>query len=71
MGWLRLGWSMPVCQMVGTIPIFLIIAGGISYTGGLSFYRWHRLPFSNPMWHLCVVAGSTSFFLAITRILQM
>jgi hemolysin III len=71
MGWLCLGWSMPLYQTVGTEPILLMIAGGISYTGGLLFYRWHRLPFSNPIWHLCVVAGSMSFFSAITRCLHM
>jgi hemolysin III len=67
MGWLCLGWSMPLYEMVGTVPILLMVAGGMSYTGGLLFYRWHRLPFSNPMWHVCVVAGSTAFFFAITR----
>ena len=70
MGWLCLGWSMPLYQMVGAVPILLMLAGGLSYTGGLLFYRWDRLPFSTPMWHLCVVAGSTSFFFAITRCLQ-
>jgi hemolysin III len=71
MGWLCLGWGLPLYQMVGTVPISLMFAGGLSYTGGLLFYRWGRLPFSTPMWHLCVVAGSTSFFFAITRFLQM
>ena len=71
MGWLCLGWSMPLHQMVGTTPLLFMIAGGLSYTGGLLFYRWNRLPFSIPMWHLCVVAGSTSFFFAITRFLQI
>jgi len=70
MGWLCLGWSMPLYQMVEAVPMLLILAGGLSYTGGLLFYRWDRLPFSTPMWHLCVVAGSTSFFFAITRCLQ-
>ena len=71
MGWLWLGWSVPLYEMVGAIPSLLMLAGGFSYTGGLLFYRWHRLPFSNSMWHLCVVAGSAWFFFAITRFLQM
>ncbi len=71
MGWLCLGWSMPLHQMIGTTSLLFMFAGGFSYTGGLLFYRWDRLPFSTPMWHLCVVAGSTSFFFAITRFLQM
>jgi hemolysin III len=70
-GWLCLGWGMPLCQTVGIVPISLICAGGLCYTGGLLFYRWDRLPFSTPMWHLCVVAGSAWFFFAISRVLQI
>jgi hemolysin III len=71
MGWLFFGWSLPLYEMVGATPSLLMIAGGLSYTGGLLFYRWHRLPFSNSIWHLCVVAGSAWFFFAITRFPQM
>lgn len=66
LGWLCLAWSVPLYQTVATIPILLMLAGALSYTGGLLFYRWHRLPFSNSIWHLCVVAGSAWFFIAIT-----
>lgn len=71
MGWLCLGWSIPLYQTAGTVPTLFMIAGALSYTGGLLFYRWHRLPFSNPMWHLCVVAGSAWFFAAITYLRPM
>jgi hemolysin III len=71
MGWLCVGWVVPLYRMVGLVPISLMFAGGLSYTGGLLFYRWERLPFSRPMWHLCVVVGSAAFFLAISRFLQM
>jgi len=58
MGWLCIGWGVPLYQTIGSKSILFMIAGGLSYTGGLLFYGWHRLPFSNPAWHLCVVAGS-------------
>jgi len=67
MGWLGLGWSVPLYQKIGATPILLMLAGAVSYSGGLLFYRWHRRPFSNSMWHLCVVAGGAWFFVAITR----
>ncbi len=70
MGWLCLGWIVPLYQTVGIMPISLMFAGGLSYTGGLLFYHWERLPFSTPMWHACVVAGSAAFYFAITRFLQ-
>jgi hemolysin III len=71
MGWLSLGWGVPLYEKVGALPILLMIAGAISYTCGLLFYRWHRRPFSNSMWHLCVVAGGAWFFVAITRLRPM
>jgi hemolysin III len=71
MGWLGLGWSVPLYRAIGTVPALLMIAGGLSYTGGLLFYRCHRLAFSNSMWHLCVVAGSVWFFTAISRFVPM
>lgn len=71
MGWLCVGWSIPLYDMVGPIPSLLMFAGGLSYTGGLLFYRWHRLPFSNAIWHLCVVAGSALFFTAIAHFPQI
>jgi hemolysin III len=71
MGWLCLGWSLPLLRVVGTVPILLMATGALSYTGGLLFFRWHSLPFGNSLWHLCVVAGSAWFFLAIARFLPM
>jgi hemolysin III len=71
MGWLSVGWVVPLYRTVGIVPIALMFAGGLSYTGGLVFYRSERLPFSTPIWHLCVVVGSAAFFLAISRFLQM
>jgi hemolysin III len=71
MGWLGLGWSVPLYAKIGTLPILFMIAGAVSYTGGLLFYRWHSRPFSNSMWHLCVVAGGAWFFVAITRFLPL
>ena len=38
---------------------------------GLLFYRSHLRPFSNSMWHLCVVAGGAWFFVAITHLRPM
>jgi len=67
MGWLCLAWSAPLYRAIGAAAALLMIAGALSYTGGLLFYRLHRLPFTNPAWHLCVVAGGSCFFVAIAR----
>lgn len=67
MGWIGLAWSVPLYRAIGEVPALLMLAGALSYTGGLLLYRWHRLPFSNCLWHLSVVAGSAWFFFAINR----
>jgi hemolysin III len=69
MGWLGLGWSVPLYKTIGPLSILLMFAGATTYTVGLLFYRWHRLPFSNSIWHLFVVAGGSWFFAAIARFL--
>jgi len=67
MGWLGLGWGAPLYRAIGPDPIRLMAAGALSYTGGLLFYRWQSLRFTNSIWHLCVVAGGACFFAAISR----
>lgn len=65
MGWLSAAWAGALYAALGAAPLLLFAAGGIAYTGGLLFYRAHALPFSNPLWHLCVVAGSACFYAGI------
>jgi hemolysin III len=69
-GWLGLGWSATLYRTIGTVPLLFMIAGALSYTGGLAFYHWRRRPFANSMWHLCVVAGGACFFIAVTHFLE-
>jgi len=66
MGWISVAWAKALYDATGLGAVLLILAGGIAYTGGLIFYRWNGLPFNNAIWHLCVVAGSTCFFLTIS-----
>ena len=66
MGWLSIAWGKALYDAAGFGTIALVIGGGVAYTGGLLFYRWTGLRFSNPLWHLCVVTGSVCFFLAIS-----
>ncbi len=65
MGWLVIAWSGPMIGSLGFGGAGLLLAGGIAYTGGIAFYVWDRLPFNHAVWHLCVMAGSTSHFFAV------
>lgn len=65
MGWLCM---IVLPEMLSTIPsggIKLLVAGGLSYTLGVVFYVWHKLPYNHAIWHLFVMGGSILHYLAI------
>jgi hemolysin III len=65
LGWLVVAWAWPVVEGLGPTGTFLMAGGGLAYSLGVIFYRWHRLPFHGPIWHLFVVTGSACHFAAI------
>ncbi|MCO5233219.1 MAG: hemolysin III family protein [Chitinophagales bacterium] len=46
---------------------YLILFGGLSYTIGVLFYIWHKLPYNHAIWHVFVLAGSTFHLFAIQQ----
>ena len=65
MGWLVLVGAKPLFASVPMVGIGWLFAGGISYTGGVLFFLWDRLPFNHAIWHLFVIAGSVCHFVAV------
>lgn len=65
LGWLVVAWGWPVIQGLGPTGTALMAGGGLAYTLGVIFYRWHRLPFHQPIWHLFVVLASACHYAAI------
>ena len=65
MGWLAVTVAKPLVASMDALPLWLLLSGGLAYTGGLLFYGWKRLPYSHMVWHLFVLAGSVLHFLAI------
>jgi hemolysin III len=65
MGWLVCIEAKSLFASVPHNGIIWLFAGGISYTGGVVFYLWDRLPFNHAIWHLFVIAGSVCHFLAV------
>lgn len=65
MGWVIVVALKPTLAAVNTVGIALLLAGGLSYTCGIAFYAWRRLPFHHAVWHLFVLAGSAFHFLAM------
>ena len=65
MGWAVVAAFRPLLAAVPAPGILLLLAGGISYTAGIGFYLWRRLPYSHAIWHVFVLAGSLFHFFAI------
>jgi hemolysin III len=65
MGWLIVLASRELWLNVPHEAIALIAAGGLSYTLGVAFYVWKRLPYSHMIWHLFVLGGSITHYFAI------
>lgn len=68
--YLIMGWSV----LVVIRPLLLnmppqgmgwLVAGGLSYSAGVVFYKAHRLPYHHFIWHLFVLAGSTCHFFSV------
>lgn len=65
MGWLIIVAVVPLLQSVESGGLWLLLAGGLSYTAGTIFYLWRKLPFHHAVWHLFVLGGSVCHFFAV------
>jgi hemolysin III len=65
MGWLVLVVSGPVLKTVPVTGFIWIIAGGLFYTIGVIFFKIAKFRFHHLVWHLMVICGTISHFIAI------
>ncbi|WP_245965448.1 PAQR family membrane homeostasis protein TrhA [Salinisphaera orenii] len=65
MGWTVVLVIKPVIDSVASGGLWLLVAGGLSYTVGVAFYAWDRLPYNHAIWHLFVIGGSVCHFFAV------
>ena len=68
--YLAMGWTVvlvikPLLDSVATGGLVLLVAGGLSYTVGVAFYAWRRLPYNHAIWHLFVIGGGACHVLAV------
>jgi len=66
MGWLVLIAMKPLVQALPTGALVLLVLGGVFYTSGIIFYVTDgRMKHAHGIWHLFVLAGSISHYLAV------
>jgi hemolysin III len=67
MGWLILFALGPLMRGLPAAGVWWLVAGGATYSLGIIFYAWRKLPFNHAIWHLFVLGGSACHVLAISR----
>lgn len=67
MGWLVIVAIKPMLQSLDAWTLGWLIAGGLFYTLGTYFYHRESIRYSHAIWHLFVLAGSVSHFIAVTE----
>lgn len=65
MGWLSVIGLSRLAEAMGAGGMAWLAAGGITYTLGVIFFAWERIPFNHAIWHLFVLGGSVCHFCAI------
>ena len=68
MGWVALVALAPLLQALGYAGFAWLAAGGLFYTIGIIFYALDtRLRHAHGVWHLFVIAGSATHYIAVLR----
>ena len=65
MGWLVILVIEPLIENLANGGLWLLTAGGLSYSLGVIFYIWKSIPYSHAIWHVFVFAGTVLQFLAV------
>lgn len=68
--YLAIGWSgiLVFQHLSAALPasaLWLLLAGGLTYSFGIIFHLWEKLKFYTALWHLFVVIGATLHLIAI------
>ncbi|HTS87231.1 MAG TPA: hemolysin III family protein [Gemmatimonadales bacterium] len=65
MGWLAVIALRPLASALPAAGLGWLVAGGLLYTAGVTFYLRDRRWYDHPVWHLFVLAGSACHFVAV------
>ena len=69
MGWLVVVAIKPVLQHLDNWTLGWLFAGGLFYTGGTWFYMHQKLKYAHAIWHVFVLLGSLSHYVAVMSLI--
>lgn len=65
MGWCALLAVKPLINTMETTGLWMLLAGGLTYSGGVAFYVWEKLRYHHAIWHLFVLGGTVLHFFTV------
>lgn len=65
MGWCGIVAVGPMLDRMEAAGLWLLLAGGLAYTGGVVFYLLGRMRYHHAVWHLFVLAGSVLHYFSV------
>lgn len=65
LGWMAVVAIKPMLELVPTVGLLFLLAGGLSYSLGVVFYVRKQMLYHHAIWHLFVMAGSGLHFCAV------
>lgn len=69
MGWMAVFVFGPLVSNLPLTAVLWLVGGGASYTLGIIFYAWKKLPYAHMVWHLFVLTGAACHYVAIVAFL--
>jgi len=69
MGWLAVFIYRSMIDHLPQTSILFLIAGGLFYTLGVTFYVWEKLPYHHAIWHVFVLGGSICHYFSVYYLL--
>ncbi len=65
MGWIIVFAAKPLKEAVSQESWLFLLSGGICYTVGAVIYMLKKIPWTHPVWHLFVMAGTILHFFSV------
>lgn len=65
MGWIGIIAIVPIVQNIPNISLWLLLAGGLSYSAGVVFYLSRNIPYGHGIFHLFIIGGSICHFFSL------
>lgn len=70
MGWMVLIAIKPLRANAPEALLIWMLAGGLSYTLGVVFYAFKKMPYHHAVWHLFVLGGSICHFFGMLTLVR-